>query len=73
MKGSSQFITNKVEKIKIKNNILKSKPKVLTFSHQKKGHGTLPRHERMAIALKKKVLMLFGYLQKDMRIKFQKY
>ena len=33
---------------------MKSKPKVLTFSHQKKGHGTLPRHERMAIALKKK-------------------
>ena len=33
---------------------MKSKPKVLTFSQQKKGHGTLPRHERMAIALKKK-------------------
>lgn len=33
---------------------MKSKPTILTISHQKKGHGTFPRHERMAIALKKK-------------------
>lgn len=33
---------------------MKSKPVILTISHQKKGHGTFPRHERMALALKRR-------------------